>query len=151
MNEFGEEARFITQSFRISRDTNFQHLLEAASKYWGVGRGFKFEIEEGNQATKVKPDPEVPVEKFFEKNREAFNESKAVLIMKRSGAVLTDVNENTKKTPEELNALRARKKLLKAKNVNKKEKKNKPEQEILERLPGLKPFYNLAEAKRLRE
>ena len=61
VNEFGEEAKFITQSFRISRDTNFGSLLTAASKYWGIGKGYDFDIEESAGSKKMNIESELQV------------------------------------------------------------------------------------------
>ena len=46
LNEYGEEAQYITQTFRVSRCTTFGQLREAAYKYWGIGKGYQFENED---------------------------------------------------------------------------------------------------------
>ena len=115
VNEFGEEAKFITQSFRISRETNFGQLMNAASKYWGIGKGYIFEIEESAGTKKQKIEPDLEVEKFFEKNREIFTEAKAVLIMQRHNLSAQEIEESTKKNQEDAATIRAKKKMQKAK------------------------------------
>ena len=70
-NEYGEEAEFITQTFRISRETTFGELRMAACHYWGIGKGYQFENEH-HQILKLQMDDNTHVERFFEKNREQF-------------------------------------------------------------------------------
>ena len=64
LNEYGEEAEFITQTFRIARETKFGELRGAACKYWGIGPGYQFENEH-HQILKLQMDDNPLVEGFF--------------------------------------------------------------------------------------